>query len=459
MRILLINPPWFKRPENVWGKIDSVMPPLGLAWIASVLEKTGHQVVIFDAQAEGLTLEQFPDHFRALGKFHLVCITATTSLVNSALAIARMVKAESKAVRVVMGGVHPTVLPNEVLAESAVDLVVRGEGENTILDIAAEEPVDKIDGISYRQNGSVVHNPDRKLIDDLDLLPLPAYHLLPMRLYHPAAGAYKQLPATSVLATRGCPGKCTFCYRIFGNRLRVRSGKNVALEVKYLQDRFGVREICFYDDTFTVSHRAVRAFCQSLKDMNVQVTWSCFSRVDVVNEDLLRMMKDAGCHQIMYGVETASLAILKNINKRIDFAKIEEAVRISKKVGIDVRAAFMIGNPGETAETLEETFKFAVRLNPEIAIFNITTPFPGTAMFAWAKNKGFLKTENWEDYDLAHCVMRLPTISEEKIMQFYRQVHRRYSFRWKYLVLRLLKLRSFDDVINALRGLRVMLNV
>ena len=236
------------------------MPSLGIAWLAAVLEKDGHQVKILDAHAERLPLDAIPQWVKEHGPFDLVGLTATTPLIGNALEIARDLKSQFPATLVVLGGVHPTVLPAESLAEPAVDLVVRGEGEETVREIAAETPWDKIAGISYRQDGAVVHNPDRKLIDDLDTLPFPAYHLLPMHRYRPAAGAAKRLPATSVLATRGCPGRCSFCYRIYGNRLRCRSGLNLALEVKLLQDRYGIKEICFYDDTFTAVRRECGPF-------------------------------------------------------------------------------------------------------------------------------------------------------------------------------------------------------
>ena len=460
MRLLLINPPWVvKDKDNIWRGVASVMPPLGLAWMAAVVRRDGHHVKILDAHAERLRLDTIGSRIRSLSPFDLVGITATTSLAANALAIARIVKAEYPQARVVLGGVHPTVLPKECLAERTVDLVVRGEGEETLREIAREVPVEDIHGVSFSSDGGVVHTAERELIKDLDSLPLPAYDLLPMGKYYPAAGAYKRLPASSVLATRGCPGRCTFCHRIFGNRLRTRSGGKVAQEVKHLQDRYGIREICFYDDTFTVLKREVEAFCRALKNLGVDVTWSCFSRVDTVDEELLGTMKEAGCHQIMYGIEAASSEILKNIKKCTELEEAENAVATAKKIGIDVRAAFMLGNPGETEETMAETLAFAIRLNPELAIFNITTPFPGTEMYTWAEENGFLKTKNWEDYDLSHVVVELPTVSSAKVEEFYRKAHRRFYLRPRYLAMRVARLRSFADILQAIRALRIVAGV
>jgi len=265
MRVLLINPPWvIHRRRNVWRSVASVMPPLGVAWLGVVLEREGQQVMILDAHALRLGLDQVTRWIEQHGPFDLVGVTATTPLIANALEIARRAKTLSESSEIVLGGVHPTVLPAEVLGEPAVDVVVRGEGEPTICELAAEKPLDQVAGISYRENGDVVHNPGRELLKELDSLPLPAYHLLPMTRYRAAAGAAKRTPATSVLATRGCPGRCTFCYRIFGNRLRFRSGRKVAEEVQFLQGRYGIREVCFYDDTFTAVKREVKAFCEGV---------------------------------------------------------------------------------------------------------------------------------------------------------------------------------------------------
>ena len=368
-------------------------------------------------------------------------------------------KAELPGCRTVLGGVHPTVRPGEVLAEESVDLVVRGEGERTMSELASGARPEEVDGVSYRSGGEVVHNAERELIADLDSLPFPAYHLLPMKLYHPAVGAYRRLPASAMLATRGCPGRCTFCYRIFGNRLRVRSGRRVAEEAKLLQDDYGIREICFYDDTFTVVKREVRAFCDALDELGVDLTWSCFSRVDAVYEEMLRRMSSAGCHQVMYGIESASAEVLENINKRTDLARAEEAVRLSKKAGLDVRAAFMLGSPGETEESMEESLAFAKRLNPELAIFNITTPYPGTEMHRWAAENGYLRTTDWSEYDLSRPVMELPTVSSAKVAEFYSRAFRRFAMRPRYILLRFWKLRRPADLYQALKGLRAMLRL
>ncbi|MBN1766360.1 MAG: cobalamin-dependent protein [Sedimentisphaerales bacterium] len=456
MRVLFINPPWVKRKGNVWNNVASIMPPMGLAWMAAVLEEEGHAVEIFDAHAERVDMDRMRIRLIEKGRFDMVGITATTPLITNAREIARIIRREFPSTRIVLGGVHPTVLPEEVLEEEAVDLVVRGEGEKTIKELAAEMPLEEIKGVSYRTSEGIRHNPERELISDLDSLPRAAWHLLPIDKYYPAAGAAKRLPAVSMLSTRGCPGRCTFCYRIFGKKIRVRSGRKVAEEVKYLQENFGIREICFYDDTFTVSHKEVRAFCQGLVDLGVDITWSCFSRVDTINEDLMRTIKSHGCHQISYGLESANPGILANVNKRANNDKAREAIRLAKKFGVDARVAFMLGNPGETIETMEESLKFAIELDPAIAIFNITTPFPGTEMFEWARANGYLTTLDWDEYDFANPVMELPTVSMDEIKEFYGKVYRKFFLRPAYLARRVARLRNVVNVIDSYRAVKAV---
>lgn len=184
-----------------------------------------------------------------------------------------------------------------------------------------------------------------------------------------------------------------------------------------------------------------------------------FSRVDTIDEKLLYRMKQTGCHQISYGIESACSEILRNIGKNTNCEEAERSIRLTKKAGIDVRAAFMLGNPGETEKTMEETLAFAIRLNPEIAMFNITTPFPGTEMFEWADRHNYLITKNWDDYDLAHPVLELPTVSSKKVQEFYRKAYRKFFLRPSYLAKRIARLRRYNDLVDAYRALRAVVGI
>ncbi|MFC1735930.1 B12-binding domain-containing radical SAM protein [Candidatus Hydrogenedentota bacterium] len=450
--VLLINPSWRKKRDSIWSKISSVSPPIGLASIASFLENRGVRVSVLDMNALKLSPSNLPE-IQELTGYDVVGISCTTPLIAESSEIVEILrKIIPPGSTIVLGGVHPTVAPEECIMIEGVDYVARGEGELTMMDIAEEKKPEDILGISYVKNGRIVHNKPRPFIKDLDELPLPAYHMLPMQAYRPALGAFKQLPGIGIITSRGCPGRCTFCYRMFGNRLRLRSADSIIAEVNLLHRKHNIREISFYDDTFTASRKRVMNICDALSEQRIGISWSCFARVDCVDQEMLYRMKESGCHQVMYGIESASEEILKNINKRTDLKKALDAVKWTKRAGIDVRAAFMLGNPGETEETLEKTYQLAVRMAPELVIFNITTPFPGTEMFEWAKKNDYLLSEDWRDYDLAHPVMNLPGISSERIRDAYHEMYRRFYRRPGYVVKRLRTLTSWLQIKTALKA-------
>lgn len=456
MEILLINPYQTSRKGNIWTKIEGAMPPLGLAYISSFLESKGIDSKIIDMNVEqGDAQAQVG---RITGSPAIIGITAMTSTIMNAYEIAQALRIKFPKSKIIFGGVHSTVLPEDVLTNNFVDYVIRGEGELSFYRFVRGEDVKAIPGLSYRENGTYIHNPTGPLIDNLDTLPFPAYHKLPVKKYIPTLGAYKRLPAISMIATRGCPGKCTFCFGSFlGTKIRMHSPDYLIEEIKYLQKNYGIKEVLFYDDTFTTFRNKVKEFCLKIIQQKINISWVCFSRVDTIDEETLILMKKAGCHQIMYGIESGSEEILKNINKKIDKQKAINAVKLTKKVGIECRTTYMLGNPGETEKTILQTVKFAIELDPDIALFNITTPFPGTEMFRWAKNNGYLISEDWSKYDLSNMLMELPTISREKIQEYYKKVFKMFYLRPSYLFKRLLKIRSLNDIKIAFKALLAVL--
>ncbi|MBT3278824.1 MAG: radical SAM protein [Phycisphaerales bacterium] len=461
MRIALVHPPLVHKQGNIWRGVAGVMPPLGLAWIAAVLEEDGHDVQIFDAPPEGLDEQGCVDALRSRSEagWDIVGISATTRQFSSALRIAQMCREAFSGVEIVLGGVHASARPDEALACDAIDLVVRGEGEMTFREIAAGHAREEIDGVSYRDGGETIHTADRELISDLDTIPRPAYHLLPMSGYRSAVGAAKQSPSMSMLATRGCVGSCNFCYRIFGRTMRYRHGVAIAEEVRYLHETYGIREISFYDDTFTTIRNEVLAFCAKLREWDLPVTWSCFGRIDSVNEELLTAMAEAGCHQILYGVESGSDQQLAAMGKTTPRQRVKEVVRLSQRLGLTVRGAFMLGNPGETRETMQQTLDWALELDCDLVTFNITTPYPGTGLYDWAEREGLLRSQDWDEYDLSHMVMELPTVMAEEVEAFYRKAYRTYYFRPRMILRRLWKLRSPRELFQAVRGALAILGL
>lgn len=452
MSVLLIDPPRTVIGKgNIWRALKRNLPTLGLAYIAAFLEKHGYNASIVDMNVETIGIDDLLARISS-GQYKLVGITATTVQINPALIIAEKIKEKFPDIKIVMGGPHPNVMLEEVLSSEYVDYVVRGEGELTMLELVKGEDLRLILGLSYKVDNKQVHNPPRPVIEDLDKLPFPARHLLPVDKYSPTPGNYKRLPAMSMITSRGCPGKCTFCNTdIFGKSIRFRSAENIAEEIKFLVKKYKVKEISFYDDTFTVSKKNIEELCSIIIKNNIDITWSCMSRADFVNPSLLELMHKAGCHSICYGIESGDEQILANVNKKISLNRVQEAIEWTKKAKIDVRISLMLGNPGETEETLKKTIRYAISLDPDICVFNITTPFPGTQMFNWAKENGYITTLNWDDYDLGHFVMSLPTVGIEAIKKYYKFAYRKAYLRPRYLLHRLAKIRSYESLVMHLK--------
>lgn len=377
MRIALVSPKWNKKANDY--------PPLGLAYLAAVLEADDHEVQVFDFGLEPDTpLED--DAARALAfEPHLVGITAMTSVYHSALETATLLKAYLGR-PIVLGGPHATVYPHRVLNEAPViDYVVRGEGEETLrelvraLDNGARD-VSAIQGLTYRHRGEIVSSPDRPLIDDLDALPFPARHLLDPKRYGLRTPAGE--PMITVLSSRGCPYNCSYCFKgIVGRTYRQRSPDNIIAELHQVIDRYGAHSFYFIDDLFTINLRRLEALTQQLIDEQLDVRWQCLARVDRVNPEILKKMYAAGCRRIHYGIESGNQQVLDRIGKRIELSQVRQAVRWTHDAGIETKGYFMLGLPGDTAETMEQTVNLAVELDLDQTMFSLTTPFPGTRLW------------------------------------------------------------------------------
>ena len=451
MDILFLNPPWHKKSGNIWKSVSSCMPPFGLGILAALARESGFSVAIIDYNAERVGLDRAQEYLPSSApKF--IGITATTILIDSALELAKIAKKKYPDTKIIIGGVHATVMPKETLNHPEVDYILMGEGENSFLELLAGKDPRTIKGLGFKNNGEIILNPPQPMIPDLNVFPIMAYDLLPMDKYYSAPCSYKREPSLGMITSRGCPGRCTFCNGdLFGSVIRFRSAEKMLEEIKFLQGKYDVNDIVFYDDTFTSNRKRMKDFCRLLIENKIDLTWSCFSRVDTVDLEILREMKKAGCHQVMYGVESGDPQILSNINKKISLEKVRETVAATKKAGLEVRLAFMLGSPGETEETLKKTIKFAIDLDPDLVSFNITTPYPGTQMFAWAEQQKCLINKNWPEYDLARPVMTLPTVDSKKILYYYKKAHRQFYFRPSYIIKKMIKMRSFNDFKNNLK--------
>jgi radical SAM superfamily enzyme YgiQ (UPF0313 family) len=458
MEIMLVNPPF---------KATFPQPPLGLVFIASVLEKIGYNVSIIDAQA--LKIDENEVAERA-AKADIVGITSMTITFNSAVNVAKAIKKINNSCFIIMGGSHVTVLPEKTLADvKEVDAIVIGEGEKTIADlinaIDKKENFEKVLGISYRKEGKIITNPPRVTVENLDDLPMPAFHLLPIKNYRPYPPHGKKLPYMAIMTSRGCPYRCTFCFKsIFGRRFITKSSKNVIEEIKALIEKFGVKELLFYDDSFTFNKNRTLELCDEIIRNNLKIIWSCETRVNLVDKELLEKMKEAGCYIISYGVESGDQTILNNLKKDITIEQVKNAFKLTKEADILTVAYFMIGSPGDSNETIRKTIDFAKELDADFAQFSICTPFPGSELFDNLAKKG-IKIEDWDKASYVTSkgkskpIILTDNLNEEEIKKWYSKAYKEFYFRPKYWLKTILRIRSIGDMKIILNGIRMLKNI
>lgn len=451
--VLLVYPVWVKKQGR--GKLQRMLPPLGVLSIAAYLEQNGYEVHVVDLHAEEMSPERFREVVRAL-KPRFVGITVLSAHFVPANHVAKICKEEVSDVKVYVGGVHAEAHPEEMLRNPFIDAVGRGDGEELMLELVQERPYSAIAGLSYRSGGQVVHNASREVIMDLDRYPLPAYHLIDFDNYFPPAGTYKDLPAMNVLMTRGCPGKCTFCNSA-NTVLRRRSVTKMLELIKLLRHEYGVRHIYFYDDTFTANPKIVEEFCQRMIAEAIDVKWTCYVRGDMFREQLAELMARAGCHHVMLGVESGSATLMAKIGKPIQKDKYRAAVALARKYGIESRGSFIIGHLEETMQTMQETLEFAIEMDLDFFQLNVMTPYPGTQLFKEAKEQGLLVHENYSRYGQNEVILKLKHLASEEVLDFERRATHRFYFRPRALWAQLKRLTNFSQVKDLAKAAYIIL--
>lgn len=426
------------QPAQV-GAFSSDQPPMGLAYIAGVLEQHGCEVRVIDANVERLSPAQVAAILVQQAP-RVVCLTVTTPLLPGTLAIARHLKSAADAPILVAGGPHATVRPEDFLDNGLFDYVIRGEGEETIGElverIIAGKDGDGVLGVSWRRGSEIVHNDERPLSQDFGSFPYPDWSLFPLKRYSSLARRHDySLPITT---SRGCPFGCTFCYKgIYGRRLRMRTPEDVVNEWEFLVRRYGVHEVAVLDDVFTFDVDRAVAICQGLIQRGLhRVPWSTTNgiRVDNVTPELFSAMKCAGCYRVYFGIESGVQSVIDSLQKRISLDQVRKAVKMARTAGLEVGGYFMLGNVGETLENMDETVRFALELDLDYAQFSIATPYPGTQMFEQVAEKGELLISSWEDLaTYGRSVFRIGELSPDSVGKMFRKAIRRFYFRPRYV--------------------------
>jgi radical SAM superfamily enzyme YgiQ (UPF0313 family) len=455
MKVCLISPPYNSAVKSVVG-ISS--PPLGLAYLASVLRKD-HDVRIIDSNILEYSIE---DLRRKLKSFNpdIVGITSVTPSIPQAYDVAKIAKEVKEDSIVVVGGPHVTFLPEQTLRECKdVDVIVKGEGEKITGELATAiengEPLENVRGIAFRKEDKVVNNEPMPFIRNIDEIPFPSRDLLPVEKYQVNGTRY-----TAMITSRGCPFRCSFCSssRLFGGCWRGRSPENVLDEMRVIYEDYDTKNIEFVDDTFTLNQKRAEQICDGIIKEGWDVSWGASSRVDTITRKLAEKMKKAGCWILFLGIESGCQRILDAMWKGITVEQIKRAVKMIKNAGIQVLGSFIIGFPEDTMESIKQTIDFAKSLNLDYAEFSILTPYPGSPIFNFALENDLLLTEDWSKYTAIEPVMKIKDLTEKQLKSFlqkaYISLYLRPKTVWSWI-----KNRQFTfiksgikTVINYLKG-------
>jgi len=456
MKILLINPP---RLNEIIGNNHSIIeeergynPPLGLLYIAAFMkEHTKHNVSVIDSQVGNLDYSSLKARVVSIQP-DIVGITAMTMTMVDVINTAKIVKEINNTIKVVLGGPHVNLFPDETIKLKNVDYLVLGEGEAVFVDfinaVDNKTKLEEIPGLVFENNGKIINTGQRPMISDLDKLPFPARHLVPYKKYTSLLS--KGSVVTTIFTSRGCPFKCSFCSRPhLGKIFRARSSVNVVDELEACT-KLGIYEFLIYDDTFTVNRGRVIDICNEIIRRKLNIGWDIRARVDTVDEEVIVHLKKAGCQGIHYGVEAGTDKILRILNKGITISQVREIFNLTRKYRIPILAYFMIGIPEETLEDIYQTFKVMKDLNPDYVHITILTPFPGTNIYFDGLRNGVIKKDYWKEFAKNPTSGFVPphwaeffTLEELKI--FLAKGYKSFYFRPAYIFKRICALRSFGE--------------
>ena len=454
--IIFVNPPLTL--EERYGKLSSggsSLAPLGLATLAAITREKGWKTQIFDPAVLGWTSEKAAEEILSQSPKY-VGITATTIAIHNAARLAQELKKAKPGIFTIIGGPHLSSLPEDTLSRfPQFDIGVIGEGDVTIVELLkalqGKRDLRAVEGIIMRDNGGLLQTKPRGLFLDLDNLPLPAWDLLPglAHYYRPAANSFYQLPSSSLITSRGCPGKCVFCDRtVSGDKLRMYSAPYLMKMVKHLYSVYGIRDIIFHDDNFIAFRKRLYDFCEMLKQEKLKLTWSCTARVDMVSPQLLKAMKESGCWQVAYGIESGSQEVLDFLQKGITLKQVKDALRWTREAGIKNRGYFMIGVPTETAQTIRKTIDFLLELELDDFHMSMFSPHPGTEISKSINDYGVVDND-WRKFGGWHPVFIPQGLTKDELTYYHKLAFRKFYFRPR--IIRQYLISIFKDYKNLLK--------
>lgn len=453
MKVILINPPYLK----IYGETKEAAGcyfPLGLGYLASYLMKNNNtDVRLLDMNATRLDYKEVAEIIKKENPA-IIGITCVTPNFSEAVSIAKMCKEICNA-KIILGGAHASALQENILDKyEQFDIAVIGEGEITLSEICSninniDEEISNIKGIIYRRDKKVLKTPARQFELNIDKFPFPARHLADQNLYRPQSYLDIGEKSSTIITSRGCPYKCTFCagHLTCGNVFRAHSAEYVISEITELTTKYGVRYLIIHDDTFTFDKKRTAKICEMIIDINLGVKWFCLTRVNDVNAELLKLMKKAGCIGLHYGIESGDSEILRSYKKGITLDMASSILNETNKLGIRSHISFIIGNKNETKDSIEKTISFAKELKPTFAFFNILTPYPGTEVY---QNLFLADTLfNWDKFIASSdsVIIKPDNLDKEYIRKSISKAYRNFYLRpvqtWNIIS----KIRNFREFL------------
>lgn len=465
MKILLINPFLTVSKDNP----AQPSPLLSLPYLAAYLEENGYKVKILDIAAlgynkkikinekvrYGLTEEEIKDYINRVSPDIVGITSPSTVHAQDMHEVAKIVKSVGKEIKVVVGGAHSSSNPEKVLKDDNVDIIVKGEGEETLLNIVKTlekgKGLDDIDGIIFKKNGKIIINSPRKYIENLDLIPFPARHLLPMdiyfKLYKEQTNYLMRERATIMITSRGCPGDCIYCAvkTVWGRKWRGRTPKNVVDEIEELIKEYNVEEIHFLDDSISVSKTRLMEICDEIIKRKIDIKWTTPNGIAIwlLDKPLLRKMKQAGCYRLTFGLESGNKQTLNFIGKKYNYDYAKEVIKYANKLGFWTIGTFIIGFPYEDSKSINDTIDFAINSYLDFAIFYIANPLPGTKMYEYFKMEGLIpKNESLIVRGVNTKFFTQKELNEIQAQAFSRFLKSRVTKLWRIIP----KLKSLEDV-------------
>lgn len=448
------------------SKISVVIPSIpliSLAQLSAVSREQGYIPAVLDLSIKKKKsvenrIKDLIDKFRP----EYCGITFTTPLSEEADSVAGFIKKLNPSIKMIAGGPHATIFPEEILKSGNFDIVVIGEGELTLKEILSGKNLNKINGVAYKKNFKIIITPPRALIENLDELPSPDYSVFNIKDYHTPRVNCRRNPVVAMETSRGCIFGCVFCNKhVFGRRFRAKSPKRTVDEMEYLL-KLGFKEIHLWDDGFSTDIERAKEICKEIMRRKLKFPWNIYNgmRVDRIDEELLLLLKKSGCYRVSIGVESGNQKLLDNINKGTKIEDIRRVFKLANKVGIETLAFCMIGLPGETEETMKQTTEFVLEIKPTLSKLSILMPLPGTPIFEEWDKQGNIISKHWPDYvfHLPEKVYSHPNLDWEIINKYYSLFYRKVMLNPEFLFRRFIrdikKGELFYDVYYFLKTLK-----